>query len=58
MNYYFLFNILPLPKEVIYKIYKICRGYKVRREERILNKYLIKNTKNNRTKIKYHLYYH
>ena len=58
MNYAILFNLLPLPYEVIYKIYKMCRGYKVRRVERILKKYQIKNIKQNRTKFKYHLYYH
>ena len=46
MNYYnILFSVLPFPKEVIYKIYKMCKGFKIKKTERLLNKYLIKNIK-------------
>jgi|14_taG_2_1085336.scaffolds.fasta_scaffold24051_3 hypothetical protein len=59
MNYYnILFSILPFPKEVIYKIYKMCKGFKIKKTERLLNKYLIKNIKQEKTKFKYHFFYH
>ena len=60
MNYKLLFYILPFPNEVISKIFNMVKRYKYKKVERIKQKILIKEVKQNklRHKFNYHYYYH